>query len=440
MRILVVGGGPSGLKCVFNLLQAGHEVHLFEREPVLGGLARSFELDGAKIERYYHFICANDTGLLNTIKELGLESRLKWKYTKMGIWCKGALYPTATVLDVLQLPILSPMARLKFLWGSFMASQRRDWQDLENISAIDWLKREFGQAAYHVMWEPLMGHKFGPYADEVSAAWIWARIKRLAESRTRVLKLERLGYLEGGSEVVLAKLAERISAMGAVVQTNAHIEQILVKNNRAYGLYVNGNQVLGDVVISTAPLARLVQLLPEGTERYRDHLKQTRSLGVVCVFLRMNKRLSPYFWVNISGDKVLFPGIIEYTNLNPRPDIGGHIAYIPNYLPREHPYFSTKDEAILEGYRNELVRMFPAFDPGTITDAFVFRDLYAQPVCEKGFTRMMVPHRSSIQRLYITESSQLHPDDRNISRTFELADHVAGIIEADMRESISRDA
>lgn len=429
MRILIVGGGPSGLKCAFNLLQAGHEVQLFEREPVLGGLARSFELDGAKIERYYHFICSNDAGLLTAIKELGLESQLKWKYTKMGIWREGKIYPTATVLDILRLAVLPPSARLKFLWGSFMASQRKSWENLENLPAIEWLHREFGESVYRVMWEPLMGHKFGPYANEVSAAWIWARIKRLAESKTRVLKLERLGYLIGGSEVVFTELAARVRAKGAAIHTGAHIERILVRNNQAYGLYVNGTEISGDVVISTVPLPRLVQLLPEGADQYRKYLQQTKSLGVVCVFLRMKKSLSPYFWMNVSGVDILFPGIIEYTNLNPRPDINGHIAYIPNYLPRDHPYFTMEDGIVLEAYRNELRRMFPHFDSSVIRDAFVFRDLYAQPICETGFTRMMVPHKSPIQRLYITESSQLHPDDRNVSRTFELANHVTKIIQ-----------
>jgi NADPH-dependent glutamate synthase beta subunit-like oxidoreductase len=37
-QVAVVGGGPSGLGCSVVLRRAGHEVHLYERAPVLGGL------------------------------------------------------------------------------------------------------------------------------------------------------------------------------------------------------------------------------------------------------------------------------------------------------------------------------------------------------------------------------------------------------------------
>jgi protoporphyrinogen oxidase len=433
MRVLIIGGGPSGLKCAFNLLQLGHEVFIFEREPVLGGLARSFELHGTKIERYYHFICMGDTGLINMIRELGLDSQLRWKYTRMGVWRDGKLYPFTSVLDVLRFPPLPPVERLKYLWAAFRASLRKDWSDLENVPAVDWLRQEFGPIAYEVIWKPLMQRKFGPYTERVSAAWIWARIKRLADSRTRFLKRERLGYLLGGSETLIGKLAEQVAAMGGHIYTKAQVDRILIKNRRAYGLYVDGSEVLGDAIISTVPLPHLIRLLPEEAEPYQKHLMQTKYLGIVCVVLRMTERLSPYFWINVSGDDIPFPGIIEYTNLNPRPDIGGSILYIPNYLPREHPYFTMDDEVILRLHLDMLDKMFPHFKREAVTDAFVFRENFAQPVCEIGFTQMMVAQKSPIQGLFVTENSQLHPHDRTISQTFDLADKVTQLMEIEVQ-------
>src|SRR5262249_35182887 len=49
--------------------------------------------------------------------------------------------------------------------------------------AIPWLRRMFGDAAYRVIWEPLMRFKFAEHAPEISAAWIWARMVRLSRSR-----------------------------------------------------------------------------------------------------------------------------------------------------------------------------------------------------------------------------------------------------------------
>ncbi|MFM1651742.1 FAD-dependent oxidoreductase [Brevibacillus sp. B_LB10_24] len=40
-KVLVVGGGPAGMKCAVIAAQRGHEVHLYEKEAELGGLVRT---------------------------------------------------------------------------------------------------------------------------------------------------------------------------------------------------------------------------------------------------------------------------------------------------------------------------------------------------------------------------------------------------------------
>ena len=78
-------------------------------------------------------------------------------------------------------------------------------EDLAGQKAIPWLKHMFGDHAYRVIWEPLMRFKFAEHADEISAAWIWARMVRLSRSRTSPWR-EELGYIEGGSATVIDAL------------------------------------------------------------------------------------------------------------------------------------------------------------------------------------------------------------------------------------------
>ncbi|MGG1662673.1 FAD-dependent oxidoreductase [Brevibacillus sp. NRS-1366] len=40
-KVMVIGGGPAGMKCAVVAAQRGHEVHLYEREGELGGLVRT---------------------------------------------------------------------------------------------------------------------------------------------------------------------------------------------------------------------------------------------------------------------------------------------------------------------------------------------------------------------------------------------------------------
>ena len=73
----VLGAGPMGLAVVYELLKRGWRVDLYERDERIGGMSASTDLDGLKIERYYHFICKPDSALFEYLRELGIEDKLR---------------------------------------------------------------------------------------------------------------------------------------------------------------------------------------------------------------------------------------------------------------------------------------------------------------------------------------------------------------------------
>ncbi|MBE0557948.1 MAG: NAD(P)-binding protein, partial [Proteobacteria bacterium] len=58
------------MSAAYEFTKNGVEVHLFERDATLGGLAGSFLLDGGYVEKYYHFICLHDTTYRTVLSEL----------------------------------------------------------------------------------------------------------------------------------------------------------------------------------------------------------------------------------------------------------------------------------------------------------------------------------------------------------------------------------
>ena len=67
----------------------------------------------------------------------------------------------------------------------FVATRRNEWESLEHVSARDWIERWCGPGVYRKFWRPLFDLKFYEYADNVSAAWIWTRIKRIGRRAVR---------------------------------------------------------------------------------------------------------------------------------------------------------------------------------------------------------------------------------------------------------------
>jgi protoporphyrinogen oxidase len=270
-----------------------------------------------------------------------------------------------------------------------------------------------------------MRFKFAEHAEEISAAWLWARMVRLSRSRTSPWR-EELGYIEGGSKVVLEGVARDFQARGGRVVLKAPVEQIVFAGGRATGVRVGGETLEADVVISTVTTSRFRQLASDFDGDYVERLRRIPTIGIFCLFLRLAERVTPFFWVNTNDPRVPFAGMIEYTNLNPVPELqGDRVLYIPQYLSADDPRYGQTDEEVLKSYTDALALINPAFDRRWVKFFAVFRDRFAQPICLTDYRTTTPTIRTPIPNLFLTDSSQLHPHDRTISGSFGLGNEVA---------------
>jgi protoporphyrinogen oxidase len=376
------------------------------------------------VERYYHFICRGDSDLIETLALAGLSHHLRWRRTQMAHFVDGFLYPFLTPLDLLRFRPLSVVDRLRAGLALKRAQAMRE-EDLAEKRAVEWLVRLFGEPAYRVIWEPLLRFKFAHFAPEVSAAWIWARMVRLSRSR-RSAWHEELGHLEGGSGVVLEALGRGIDARGGRVLLQAPAQEILVEGDRAVGVRAGGTTFPAKAVISTVTTSGFLRLLPDVWRVRFDGLRRIPTIGIYCALLRLTRAVTPIFWVNANDPRVPFAGMIEYTNLNPLPELGGdHLLYIPQYLPVEDPRFSRPDDVVLSEFLDALALINPAFDRSWVRFAAVFRDRHAQPICLTDYRTTTPAIATSVAGLYLTDSCQLHPHDRSISGAFGLGREAA---------------
>jgi protoporphyrinogen oxidase len=406
---------------------------VFEGEETLGGLASTFRLEGHHLERYYHFICRGDRPFLRLLKELGLHRDVHWAHTTMGLVYHRRLYPFGQPWDLLTFPALNWRDKFRFGWGVLRSKSIDDWHDMENVPAARWLTQRFGSRAYAVVHEPLLKLKFGPYADRISAAWMWARIHRLAHSRTGLLQREMLGYLDGGTQRLVDRLAQEITNRGGRILTKSSVSRILASEGRVKGVECAGRSWEFDQVLSTmaAPgLAKCTEGIP-GTPAQKHG--DVEWMGVVCLVLRLKTPLSRHFWVNISDPIIPLAGVIEFTNLNPCPYLDGDsIAYVPRYVPSADDTYSMESDDHYRQIVEYLKLLFPAFSDEQVREYRLFRDEYAQPICEMGFTQTVPAMKTPIAGLYAVDSSQLHPHDRTVSDSTNLGYKAARLL---MRES-----
>lgn len=73
MKFAIVGAGWAGLSAAVTAHRLGHEVHVFEAAPTLGGRARSVHAPWATIDNGQHILLGAYTATLALMRELGLN-------------------------------------------------------------------------------------------------------------------------------------------------------------------------------------------------------------------------------------------------------------------------------------------------------------------------------------------------------------------------------
>lgn len=424
-----------GLAAAYELAKVGTKVTVFERDDRIGGMSAFIDFAGTRIERYYHFICRPDQTTFAYLKEFGLEHTLRWTETKMGFYFNGRLYDWGHPFALLAFPGLGLVDKVRYGLHVMKAKSIEDWQPYDAFSSTQWLKQSIGERAYDVLWRSLFHFKFYELQDQLSAAWLGTRIKRVALSR-KSLFTEEMGYLVGGSEVLIEAVDQRLRKLGGEVRLNAGVEQVCIDDGngspRVSGIKVNGEVMPFDQVISTIPLPYLVRVMPDLPADEKAKVAAIKNVGVVCVLLKLKQPFTRNFWMNINDPRIEIPGLIEYTNLNPLD--GTSIIYAPYYMPQTHPKYRRDFQVFIDETLGYMQLIRPDFDPA---DQFLAstasRYEFAQTVCSPGFYSALPPMRSRVGGLYMADTSHYYPEDRSISESMRIGAQLASMALSDGR-------
>lgn len=417
-RVIVIGAGPMGLAVAHHAQKQGYGVEMLEADDRPGGMAAHFDFDGLSIERFYHFCCLSDQDTLDLLDDAGLTGAMKWVSTKMGYFLDGRLIRWGDPVSLLAAPGVDPVTKFRYGMQMFTATKRSDWERLDKISARDWFIGWSGERAYDKLWRRLLELKFYHLAGNVSAAWIWQRIKRLGNSRKSLFE-EQLGYIEGGSETLMNALADMITERGGQIHYKTRAERFVIEDGQVRGVVAaDGRAFTADHVISTIPTPYVPAMFDDSHAHLRAPYEQIKNIGVVCVLHKLKRPVTDNFWVNISDPEIGIPGFVEFSNLRPLEDT---VVYVPYYMPQDNPKFLMSDDAFIAESFDYLVRVNPGLSRDDLIASHVGRLRYAQPVCEVGFADMIPDHVTPVAGLQIADTCFYYPEDRGVSESARFA-------------------
>ncbi len=385
-------------------------------------MAAHFDLAGLSIERFYHFVCTSDKPTFELMKELGIGDQMRWKATSMGIFTGARLHEWGNPVALLKFSEISLISRLRYGLFAFLSVRRERWDAIETESARSWITRWCGSEVYDRLWKPLFDLKFYQYADDVSAAWIWTRIKRIGRSRRSMME-EQLGYIEGGSQTLVDALCTAILERGGRIRTGCAAQKVIVEAGQVTGVVTPEGVVRADAVISTVPTPLVSAMVPDLPADWKTRYESIANMGVCCLVFKLKRSISPHFWVNVSEPGIAIPGIIEFSNLRP---VGGEaVVYVPYYMPNDNAKFKWTDKEFLDEAFGYLQRLNPKLTCDDVIASHVARLRYAQPVCEPGFAAKIPAVQTPIRGLQIADTCFYYPEDRGISESVRFGREMA---------------
>jgi len=424
-KIAVIGAGISGLSVAYYLGK-DYQIDIYERAGKAGGLASSFRIEDAYLEIYFHHFFKSDKDLIGLIEELGIKEKMLFRKTSVGIYYREGISPFSTSKDLLlfkRLPFLSKI--IFFLHVLYLRLTNR-WRALEDYTVKEWMQRYFGKVIYNQIWGPLLYAKFGEYASEIPMCWLWGRIHPRSASREG--DQESLGYIKGGFSILFDSLLERIKMNNGNILFNNEVKEVESSGNRVM-IYTNNEVRHYDLVVMAIDTIDVIKIIKNLNAKKADKLKEIEYFGVICLVLKLKCSLGKIYWLNNAEKEIPISGIIEQTNFVPPEYYNGyHIVYVFRYLSPNNRLFSLSKSEVSDLFCDSVRSIYPNFNSDDIVDYYCYKSLRATPVYKGKYSY----HRPSFEilpeKLYMLNTSQIYPGDRNINNGVLLAKSLSSII------------
>ena len=284
-----------------------------------------------------------------------------------------------------------------------------------------------GKTVWVRLWQDLFRKKFGDYAENILASFIWARINK---------RTKNLGYIEGGFQTLIDYLFNELTSLRVNIKTDYEIKEI---NKRGEEFLINGQ--LFDKVVSTLPTPIMVKLTKNiFSEKYLKRFSKLKYLHALTLILETKEPLlKKTYWLNVSAPQIPIMAIVQHTNFINKKNYGdNHITYLGWYLEKENEKLKMKNEKLLEYVWPYLGKINPNFTfpfsklftshQSLITNSFTFFGPFAQPIFDKDFGKNKPDFITPEKNFFIANLDMTYPYDRGTNYAVKLGRQVAEMI------------
>jgi protoporphyrinogen oxidase len=414
MALGIIGGGPAGITAAYQLAKAGKSVDVFEAGSSAGGLAKTIEIWGQRVDIGPHRFFSTDRRVNQLWLEIvGSDYRMVDRLTRIAYRNRLFAYPLEP-FDALSK--LGPL-RTAYCIASFL---RQKIMPIPHDGTFEsWVIRRFGRELFEIFFKSYSEKLWGISCRELDADFAAQRIKKFSlwEALRGAFRLpggvvhktlvDRFAYPTGGTGMVYDRMADAVEKRGGQVHYNAPIRRVLIDESRAVGIeLINGDKRSFDHVVSTMPLTTLVEGLDRAPDDVKVAAKSLRFRNTILVYLHIDgESIFPDNWLYIHSPEVRTGRITNFRNWVPEL-FGDHkttILAMEYWCYDDDELWGYDSAAIVSLASDELHRTGLIRD-AKILDTMVYPIKRSYPVYDRGYKQWLKrieDYLSGIDRLSV---------------------------------------
>ena len=318
-KIVVIGGGVTGLSVAWKLSEKGYEVKVIEMDEFIGGLARSIKMGNYFFDIGPHAFTTKDEEVFKKVMDLFKGEPNEMLYTKRTVKMmfrgKYVDYPLS-VKVLFQMGIMSAiMCSLSFAKSKIRTSiyslLGKETQN-QNLTIKQWAIDSFGKYLYLNFFKPYTEQFWKIETSELSHRVIPASTRTdFAKALKHALKNKYLGlskrepgelslveresmpryYPKKGFGEIANRIAKQIKSNGGEIYTSQEVDKIILNSENSFDVKTKDKTFSGDFVISTIPINNSAsKIYPVLEENITKSAKKLEYLSLVLLYLITKKQ------------------------------------------------------------------------------------------------------------------------------------------------------
>jgi protoporphyrinogen oxidase len=404
MRIAVIGAGPAGMAAAYQLASAGTQVDVFEAGDQVGGMARSLDLWGQRVDLGPHRFFSTD----RRVNQLWLEVtagayRMVDRLTRIFYGGRFYHYPLRAGNVLWNLGLRDTLHCLgSYCWEQIRPSAPAD----QEATFESWVVRRFGRKLFETFFKSYSEKLWGIPCDQLDADFAAQRIKKfsLGEAVKSVLGtakvrhktlVDRFAYPLRGTGMVYEQMAQRVRQWGGRIHLREPVRRVLHEGRQVHGLeFADGRRADFDHVISTMPLTLMVRGLGEDVPgTVRAAVDSLTFRNTLLVYLHIGATdLFPDQWIYIHSPELRTGRVTNFRNWVRElyGDKQTSILALEYWCNPADPIWREEDHQLIQRATREITATGLIGD-APILDGSVFRIPRCYPVYARGYKHHLAP-------------------------------------------------